>query len=191
MKIVHGIDCHPRNLAARHTMSDAAASSTDGEASTWSQAGVPLEGMSGLAERLARAVEPGLVISLEGDLGAGKTTFVRAFAVACGIEAAAVSSPTYVLVHEYFGRLPVYHFDAYRLGDADRFLQLGVEEYFAGDGVCLVEWGNLVRTALPPDLLRLLLDHDSAGTRSATLLAEGSRATRVLRRFREAGPTPG
>lgn len=153
-------------------------------ASTWTQTGVPLDGMTRLAERLARAVEPGLVISLEGELGAGKTTFVRAFAVACGVEAEQVSSPTYVLVHEYFGRFPVYHFDAYRLGDSDRFLQLGVDEYFAGEGVCLVEWGNLVEPALPSDRLRLRIEHEQAGTRSLAFDARGPVSTRVLGRFR-------
>lgn len=156
-------------------------SGTSGAA--WSAEAVPLEEMTRLAQRLADVAEPGLVVSLEGELGAGKTTFVRAFAVACDIEPAAVSSPTYVLVHEYFGRLPVYHFDAYRLGEAERFLELGVEEYFAGEGVCLVEWGNLVRSALPADLLRLCLDHDAGGTRKVRLLAEGPRSRRVLERF--------
>lgn len=107
-------------------------------------------------DRLGRAVaavalaEPGTVIGLVGPLGAGKTRLVRAVAEALGVEPRAVSSPTFVLIHEYEGRIPVFHFDAYRLGGPGPFEALGVADYWDAGGVCLVEWADLVADVLPP-----------------------------------------
>lgn len=98
---------------------------------------------------LAELVVPGTSIGLVGPLGAGKTRLVRALAEALGVDPRAIASPTFVLIHEYEGRLPIYHFDAYRLPDADAFEALGVDEYFGGDGVCLVEWADRVADRLP------------------------------------------
>lgn len=104
-----------------------------------------------LAGALSALVEPGVVIGLVGPLGAGKTRFSRALAEALGVDPGAISSPTFVLIHEYEGRIPVYHFDAYRLADPDQFEALGASDYFAGEGVCLVEWADLVRDRLPAE----------------------------------------
>lgn len=105
-----------------------------------------------LGQRLARELEPGTVVSLVGTLGAGKTRLVQAIAAGLGVPREAVTSPTFVLVNEYTqGRMPLYHFDAYRLKDDDEFLQLGSEEYFESDGVTLVEWGDRVSDCLPPN----------------------------------------
>ncbi|MEO1495607.1 MAG: tRNA (adenosine(37)-N6)-threonylcarbamoyltransferase complex ATPase subunit type 1 TsaE [Planctomycetota bacterium] len=107
-----------------------------------------------LGARLADALPAGSVVSLIGPLGAGKTRLVQAITAALGSRAE-VTSPTYVLVNEYTdGRVPVYHFDAYRIADDDEFLELGAEEYFtvggsAGLGICLVEWGDRVSHLLP------------------------------------------
>jgi tRNA threonylcarbamoyladenosine biosynthesis protein TsaE len=101
---------------------------------------------------LAEVVVPGVVIGLVGPLGAGKTRLTRALAEALDVDPACIASPTFVLIHEYEGRIPVYHFDAYRLPGPDEFEALGVADYFAGDGVCLVEWANLVLDRLPLDL---------------------------------------
>ncbi len=93
------------------------------------------------AEWAGRA-QVGDVIGLIGDLGAGKTQFVKGFVAALGSDAA-VTSPTFTLVHEYLGgRLPVYHFDFYRLDSPDAVLRLGFDEYANGDGVCLIEWAD-------------------------------------------------
>lgn len=102
-----------------------------------------------LGQALASVVRPGVVIGLVGELGAGKTRLVRAISEFLGADPLAVSSPTYVLIHEYDGRMPIYHFDAYRLQSRDDFLALGVEEYFDGEGVCLIEWADRVADDLP------------------------------------------
>ena len=111
-----------------------------------------------LGHRLAERLFPGAVVALVGPLGAGKTHLVRAVAEGLGIaDRRTVSSPTFVLIQEYPARLPVYHFDAYRLRSPEEFADLGVHEYFAGDGVCFVEWADRVQVCLPPEHLRIEL----------------------------------
>jgi tRNA threonylcarbamoyladenosine biosynthesis protein TsaE len=103
-----------------------------------------------LGKQIAAAAEPGDVVALVGTLGAGKTRLVQAIVAALGNAAESVTSPTFVLVNEYpSGRLPVYHFDVYRLKDDDEFLELGAEEYFEQDGLTLIEWGDRVEHLLP------------------------------------------
>src|SRR5438067_1581455 len=99
---------------------------------------------------LAAVVGPGTVIGLVGTLGAGKTRLVRSMAEALGVDPGAIASPTFVLIHEYEGRLPIYHFDAYRLAGPDEFDALGASDYWAeGDGLCLIEWADVVADRLP------------------------------------------
>lgn len=104
-----------------------------------------------LGRAIAESVPPGTVIGLVGGLGAGKTRLVRAIAEALGVDPAAISSPTFVLIHEYDGRMPVYHFDVYRLKSPAEFEDLGLAEYWDGGGLCLVEWADRVRELLPED----------------------------------------
>jgi tRNA threonylcarbamoyladenosine biosynthesis protein TsaE len=112
-----------------------------------------------LGAALAGAVSPGTVIALIGPLGAGKTRLVQAVAIALGIPANTVTSPTFVLVNEYTsGRMPVYHFDTYRLKDDDEFLNLGPDEYFDSAGVTFVEWADRVANLLPSDRLVITIE---------------------------------
>src|SRR5262245_31589984 len=93
-----------------------------------------------VAEALAVVLPDRITIGLIGPLGAGKTRFVQALATAGGVEPGTVSSPTFVLIHEYHGRVPIFHFDAYRLKSDAEFLALGAEEYFSQHGWSIVEW---------------------------------------------------
>src|SRR5205809_5900313 len=105
-----------------------------------------------LGHRLGELLFPGAVVALGGQLRAGKTHLVRAVAEGLGARnPAAVNSPTFVLIQEYPARLPIYHFDAYRLTGPREFRELGTDEYFHGDGVCLVEWADRVEAALPTE----------------------------------------
>ena len=106
-----------------------------------------------LGAALADALPDGSVVALRGTLGAGKTRLVRAIAEASGVPEGCVASPTFVLLGEYRGRRTLYHFDAYRLSGAREFAELGVDEYFRGDGVCIVEWADKVEATLPADHL--------------------------------------
>ena len=99
----------------------------------------------------ARGARRGDVYGLTGDLGAGKTQFVKGFVVELG-SGEQVTSPTFALIHEYSGgRIPVYHFDFYRLETADEVARLGLDEYLFGDGVCIIEWGDRFAELLPQD----------------------------------------
>jgi tRNA threonylcarbamoyladenosine biosynthesis protein TsaE len=121
-------------------------------------------------ERLGRAIAdsltPGTVVGMVGPLGAGKTFLVRAIAEALGVDAGAIASPTFVLIHEYEGRLPIYHFDAYRLETPQAFEDLGVVDYWGGDGACLVEWADRVRGLLPDDCWLITLKPTGPTSRS-------------------------
>jgi tRNA threonylcarbamoyladenosine biosynthesis protein TsaE len=108
--------------------------------------------------RLGQALYAGAVVALMGPLGAGKTQLVRAIALGLDIaDSRVVSSPTFVLIQEYSARLPIYHFDAYRLHGAAELFDLGVHEYFEDKGVCLVEWADRALACLPADHLRVTL----------------------------------
>lgn len=102
-----------------------------------------------LGQALADVLEGGMVVALVGDLGSGKTRLVQATATALGVPRDEVNSPTFVLINEYPGPTPVYHFDAYRLRDADEFLDLGPDEYFQSPGISFVEWADRVADCLP------------------------------------------
>ena len=105
--------------------------------------------------RLAESAKPGTVIALTGDLGAGKTTLTKAIAAGLGVQET-VTSPTFTIVREYrSGRLPLFHFDVYRVGDIEEMYELGYEEYFYDGGVCVVEWADLIEEILPEDAVKI------------------------------------
>ena len=118
-----------------------------------------------LARTLAATLRRGAVLALSGDLGAGKTHFVKGLAAGLGT-AASVTSPTFTLLHEYpGGRLPLYHFDFYRLDDADEALRIGLDEYLDGDGACVIEWAEKFPALLPPHTRWLRFSHREDGAR--------------------------
>ena len=108
-----------------------------------------------LGARLADALDAGRVVAFTGDLGTGKTAFVSGMARALGVEDR-VTSPTFTIVNEYEGgRLPLFHFDMYRLGDADELFHIGWEDYLARGGICAVEWSENGAGAIEPDAVRV------------------------------------
>ena len=131
-----------------------------------------------LGRRLGPLLFPGAVVALVGTLGAGKTHFTRAVAEGLGVRnAAAVTSPTFTLIHEYPARLPVYHFDTSRLNSPAEFAALGTDEYFYGDGVCLVEWADRVTEVLPAERLELRFEVLSPTARRLRVIPHGERHT--------------
>ncbi len=135
-----------------------------------------LDATVALGKSLGPLLFPGAVVALIGPLGAGKTTFVRAIAEGMGIKnLAVVNSPTFTLIHEYPARLPIYHFDAYRLATAEQFEGLGIQEYFAGDGVCLVEWADKFLDALPAERLEIRMEQVSETERTWEVIGIGRR----------------
>lgn len=135
-----------------------------------------LDETTALGRRLGARLFPGAVVALVGQLGAGKTHLVRA--VAEGLSIAnpdVVSSPTFVLIQEYDARLPIYHFDAYRLSTEAEFAELGAHEYFAGQGVCLIEWADKVRGVLPKEHLEIRMHITGTESRRIEMQGHGAR----------------
>ncbi len=140
-----------------------------------------LDATEALGRRLGSVLFPGSVVALVGPLGAGKTHLVRAVAEGLGIpDRRLVTSPTFVLIQEYPGRLPIYHFDAYRLHGEAEFADLGVHEYLDGDGACLIEWADRVPGCLPADHLRIELTVLGPTRRRARIHAAGPRHAALL-----------
>lgn len=135
----------------------------------------------GLGRRLGALLGPGDVVALRGPLGAGKTTLTKGLAEGLGVpEPRWVTSPTFVLVHQYEGRVPVYHIDAYRLNGPADAEALGADEMFFGDGVTVVEWAERIAAALPEDRLEILLEHSGEEQRRVTFEPRGARFTRLI-----------
>ena len=131
-----------------------------------------LEETQALAHKLAGIVEPQDTITLEGDLGAGKTTFTQAFAKGLGITRT-VNSPTFTIMKQYNGRIPLNHLDVYRLEDSDE--DLGWDEIFYGDAVTVVEWAHLIERDLPSERLAIEIRRVDENARVITLIPYGER----------------
>jgi tRNA threonylcarbamoyladenosine biosynthesis protein TsaE len=142
-----------------------------------------LAATAAFGHRLASLLYPGAVVAVIGPLGAGKTHLVRAVAEGLGCDGRRVSSPTFALVHEYPGRMPVYHFDTYRLADEAAFVDLGVDEYFAGDGVCLIEWADRVESVLPAEHLRIAITPTGETSRRFDVEGRGERYAAIVRKL--------
>ncbi|MBE3577157.1 MAG: tRNA (adenosine(37)-N6)-threonylcarbamoyltransferase complex ATPase subunit type 1 TsaE [Limnochordales bacterium] len=137
--------------------------------------------MEQLGEELGRRLWPGAVLALNGPLGAGKTTLTRGIARGLGGRPDQVRSPTFTLIHQYPGRLPLYHLDAYRLQKAAEWENLGPEEYLEGDGVTVIEWAEKVITCLPAELLEIEIAGVGLATRRlVTLRPRGDDYRRLV-----------
>ncbi|SLL37288.1 ATPase, YjeE family [Mycobacteroides abscessus subsp. abscessus] len=134
------------------------------------------------AERIGLLLEAGDVITLEGDLGAGKTTFTKGIAKGLGVTKT-VNSPTFTIIKEYKGNLPLYHMDVYRLKDSEE--DLGFDEYFEGDGITVVEWAHLIEDQLPMELLQIQLFYNSTSGRKIVLTPKGSRYMQLCKELFE------
>lgn len=125
-----------------------------------------------LSYKLAERLLPSDVLTLEGDLGAGKTTFTKGLAKGLGITRT-VNSPTFTIIKEYHGRLPLYHMDVYRLENSSE--DLGFDEYFEGEGVTVVEWSHLIGDQLPANRLGITIQNQGDTTRKITIHPIGER----------------
>lgn len=113
-----------------------------------------------LGRKIGQEAKPGQVYALLGDLGVGKTIFTKGVAAGLGIEEP-INSPTFTIVQEYLeGRLPFYHFDVYRIGDVEEMDEIGFDDYVYGDGMCLIEWANLIEEILPEHTKTITIEKD-------------------------------
>ena len=112
-----------------------------------------------LGKKLGEEAKPGAVYCLSGDLGVGKTVFTKGFAVGLGVTDT-VNSPTFTIVQEYKGRLPFYHFDVYRIEEPEEMEEIGYEDYFYGDGACMIEWAELIEELIPANAVKVCISKD-------------------------------
>jgi len=142
-----------------------------------------------LGRALGQLLAPGDFLALTGELGAGKTRFAKGVAEGLGVpEDTPVTSPTYTILNIYEGRIPLYHFDLYRLRGADEVEELGFEEYFYGGGATLVEWAERLEGELPPDLVTVTCRHLGEDEREFAFAASGVRSSQLVAQLGEALP---
>lgn len=101
-----------------------------------------------LAADFAKTLPPGSIVCMYGDLGAGKTAFVQGMALGLGISSP-ITSPTFTIVNEYYGNMPLFHFDVYRIGSSDEMFEIGFDEYITGNGISVIEWAELIEDIIP------------------------------------------
>lgn len=147
---------------------------------TWNS----LEDCRQFAMRLSRILETPMTLRLDGTLGAGKTQFTKFLAESFGADIDDVTSPTFVLVHRYETSPEVYHLDAYRVGDEDEFLELGIEEFFEAPAITIVEWGEKFVSVLPKDHLSIELEVKSEDARTIKLRGTGPRSQAIVAKLR-------
>lgn len=124
-----------------------------------------------IGRQVGQTLPPRTVVCLFGDLGAGKTTFIKGLvAGATGVDPDEVHSPTFVYLSIYEGQKPVYHFDLYRLRDIDEFLSMGFDEYFDAEGICCIEWSERIARYLPAKSMRVQLEHAGEDKRTITII---------------------
>lgn len=131
--------------------------------------------------KIGQLLKPGDILCLNGDLGAGKTTLTKSIGLGLGVEDY-ITSPTFALINEYEGRIPVYHFDVYRLDNVEELYDLGFDEYFYGSGVSIIEWGDRIEKLLPRE--RIVLDIEKPGDinqRIVKVSGRGQRYKEVLK----------
>ena len=133
---------------------------------------------------LGKLVFPGAILALSGDLGAGKTYFIKGLARGLGVrDTDEVASPSFALLHVYDGRMPLYHFDLYRLIGYNDFLDIGGEDYLGGTGVAAIEWADKIIGFLPEQLLQIEIDYENDVGRRLTFQAKGDLHRSLLAGF--------
>ncbi len=130
----------------------------------------------------------GDVVALVGELGAGKTQFIKGLAAGVGIENSAyISSPSFTLIHEYPGEIPFYHIDLFRLGKEQEAEELGLEDYFLGSGITAIEWADRIPSLLPKELLLISIVYVDKNVRSLEIVGKGKRYESLIKELFERG----
>lgn len=172
-------------MTAKSKQSPLPRSSRPASTALWTLALPSRTATDAFGRTIGRMLTGGETLALFGELGAGKTALVRGIAIGLDIPANHVTSPTFVLIHEYRGRLPLIHMDLYRLHSAGEAEGIGLQEYFHGETVTAIEWADKFPELLPEDRLELTLQHKTPTTRTVQLLAQGPCAKRLLTALKE------
>ena len=134
--------------------------------------------------KLGKLLKPGSIVCLIGDLGAGKTTMTQSLAEALEVDDY-ITSPTFTIVNQYEGKMPLHHFDVYRIGCSEEMYDIGFEEYINGDGVCIIEWANIIEDILPDEYLKIELNYKDMG-REMTLIPYGEEYEQIVEELTKA-----
>jgi len=137
-----------------------------------------------LGAHLAKLLKPGDIVCLFGDLGTGKTTLVKGMAKGLKINEAKVHSPTFVLMNSYEGKVPLFHFDFYRLDDIQQIGLIGYDEFLYDDGIAVVEWAEKLKSLTPKEYLHVQLKHKTDDHRSIKMFARGKRYEQVVEKIK-------
>jgi tRNA threonylcarbamoyladenosine biosynthesis protein TsaE len=133
--------------------------------------------------KLGTLLKKGDVVCLDGDLGVGKTVFTKGIALGLQVEEY-VTSPTFTLIHEYLGRLPLYHFDVYRINSIEEMEDLGYEEYFYGSGVCIVEWASKIKELIPEEHLWIDIKRKGDNQREIAICGTMDHFSQVIKELK-------
>jgi len=137
-----------------------------------------------IGKTIGSRLKAGDVVALMGELGAGKTQFIKGLAQGAGIRKSAyVSSPSFTIINEYQGKVPFYHIDLYRLREEKEAEGLGLEEYFLGEGITAVEWADRIPSLLPDQLLQVQIHHTGSKTRTVEIVGKGKRYDELLNKI--------
>ena len=139
-----------------------------------------LEESKDFGYKLGSLLKSGDILCLNGELGAGKTTLTKSIGLGLEVEDY-ITSPTFALINEYEGRVPVYHFDVYRLERVEDSFDLGFDEYFFGNGVCIIEWGERIEKILPEERISLNIEKTSEDGRIINITASGKRYLEIVK----------
>ena len=133
-----------------------------------------------LGRLIGESLVGGEIIAMTGDLGAGKTTMTKSIAKGLNIDEH-ITSPTFTIVNEYDGRLKLFHFDVYRIGDIEEMYDIGYEEYFYSGGVCIIEWANLIEEILPEDTINIEISTLDENKREFTITGKGDKFNHIVK----------
>lgn len=137
-----------------------------------------------LAQRIARQLKKGSIVTLHGELGSGKTTFVQGMVKGLGLKDMRVQSPTFVLMNIYEAKVPFYHFDLYRLETPQEILQIGYDDFFYGQGISVIEWADRLNNLYPAEYLKVELRHDVVHQREILVSAQGKFYENILKKLK-------
>ncbi len=141
-----------------------------------------------VGKNLGRQLLPGDIIALVGELGAGKTQFIKGLAAGVGVgNSTYVSSPSFTLIHEYPGETPFYHIDLFRLGGEKEAQELGLEDYFQGSGIAAIEWADKILSLLPKELLFVSIAYEDKNLRTLEITGRGNRFEELVKELSEWG----
>ncbi len=138
-----------------------------------------------IGKAVAKNLHKGDIVCLMGDLGSGKTVFAKGIASALGVDKHEVLSPTFVLIRQYVGKIPIYHFDLYRLDNPEDILNLGYEEYLYNEGIAVIEWADKLGGLLPQEFLKIELKVTGEKKRQLNISAQGAKYNKLLEKINE------